>query len=414
MDIDPSPVGDQVGTTSPPVGGTWSRTATLTEILYDIRRQLNADTASVLLLDRSRTALEPTATVGLDRTVRRARRIPLGQGFAGRVAQTRQPVVLTEVNSSNVLNQVLLDHGVRTLLGVPITDGSELLGVLHVGCLHDHDFGATAVLLLTEIAADLAATLRQRFLDDEHIAALTLQRSLLPTLPSALDGIAIAARYVPAEGDLGGDWYDVFELPGNRLGLVMGDVVGHGLGAAVVMGRLKSALRAYALEHADPADVLERLDRKICHFERDVFATVLFGVAEWPYADWTFSSAGHLAPLLAIPDMPPVQVELPIDRLVGLDPDAPRHSTQVSLPDGGSLCLFTDGLVERRPRPDDGDLDIIGLNLERLGAALAYPDDPEMACIRVLAEVVGDHVAEDDIAILVACRMPVAGLPAEQ
>ena len=412
MDFDPSSVDEE--TVSRPAGPGWSRTATLTEILDDIRRQLRADTASVLLLDRSRTLLESAATVGLDRTVRRARRIPLGQGFAGRVAQTRQPVVLTDVNSSNVLNPVLLDHGVRTLLGVPIIDGSELLGVLHVGCLHDHEFGATAVLLLTEIAAVLAQALRQRFMDDAHVAALTLQRSLLPTIPSALDGLVIAARYVPAEGDLGGDWYDVFELPGDRLGLVMGDVVGHGLGAAVVMGRLKSVLRAYALEHDDPADVLGRLDRKICHFERDVFATVLFGVAEAPYAEWTFSSAGHPAPLIAVPDMAPAPVDLTVDRLVGFDPDTPRRSTRVSLPAGGSLCLFTDGLVERRPRPDDGELDIIGLNLERLSAALAFPDDPEMACIRVLAEVVGDHVAEDDIAILVAHRSETKDLLAEQ
>lgn len=390
------------------MGSRWPRKVSLGEILDGIRSRLGADTATVLLVDQTRTVLEPSVAVGLDRTVRRAVRVPIGLGFAGRVAQTRQPIVLTDVNSSNVLNPVLLDRGVRSLLGVPIMAGSELLGVLHVGTFTRRVFDSDAIMLLSGFATDLAQTLRQQFIDDEHVAALTLQRSLLPTLPAQRRGIEIAARYIPAEGDLGGDWYDVFDLPGNRLGVAMGDVVGHGLGAAVVMGRLRSALRAYALEHDNPAEVLTRLDHKMCHFEPDALATVIFGVAREPFSDWWFSSAGHLAPLVARPDGTSGEVSIPIDPLLGLDAEVTRRTTRIQVAAGGVLCVFTDGLVERRPGPEDDDRDVIDLNVGRLREVLETTQDPERVCVRVLSDVVGDHVTEDDIAILVARRTEAA------
>jgi phosphoserine phosphatase RsbU/P len=374
------------------------------DLLRTVHARMGADEATVLLLDPTRTLLEQVATIGLDRTLRGARRVPMGQGFAGRVAQTRQPLIVSDVSGSTVINPVLHAHGLRSLLGAPIIDGSELLGVLHVGFSTPHHFDEAEQRLLTEYAHELGVILRNKATDVDHTAALTLQRSLLPAAPTAPDGLVLSARYVPAEGELGGDWYDVFQLPGGRLGVVMGDVVGHGLDAAIVMGRLRSALRAYALDHEDPAEVLFRLDRKICHFEPDGLATVLFGVSSAPYEQWEFSSAGHFAPVVAAPGEAGVPVDLPIDRLLGLNTDSDRRTTTVKVPPGGFLCLFTDGLVERRPSPDDGDDDIIASNIERLGEALIGIDDPETGCIRALTHVVGDHVAEDDIAVLVAQR----------
>jgi len=374
----------------------------LGRLLDDVRSAMHADTATVLVLDRTRTLLEPAATVGLDRTLHRARRVPMGQGFAGRVAQTRQPVLLTKVDSSTVINPVLLEHRVQTLLGVPIMDGSELLGVLHVGYLQSHPAGDVEKRLLTGFAPKMGAVLQDRFADSEHTAALVLQRSLLPTAVTAPDGISISARYVPADGDLGGDWYDVFELPGGRLGVVMGDVLGHGLEAAVVMGRLRSALRAYALDHDDPAEVLARLDRKICHFEPDALATVILGFARAPFTTWSFSSAGHFPPLVGMPGEPAKAADLQTDRLLGVSPDAPRHSSTITVPNGGSFCLYTDGLVERRPTHGRSSATALDDNIAVLASVLEDAADPEMCCIRALSEVVGDHPAEDDIAILVA------------
>ena len=379
----------------------------ISEILRSVRRAMGSDTATILLLDRTRTVLEPAGTVGLEATLRGAPRVPLGVGFAGRVAASRQPVILEDVTNNSVINPVLLNHGVRSLLGVPIIMGSELLGVLHVGSLRHRDFTDEDVLRMTELAADLAATLRRRFEDEEHTTALALQRSLLPTTFRVPEGISISARYVPAEGDLGGDWYDAFSLPGGRVGLVMGDVIGHGMESAVVMGRLRSTLRAYALDYDDPAEVISRLDRKICHFEPDALATVVYGVSEPPYDEWRFSVAGHMLPLIGAPGMATRQMDAHVDRLLGLSPDAKRHCTTVTLGEGGFMFLFTDGLVERRPGPNDGDVEFVDENLAKAMKVLSASDDPELACIRVLSEVVGDYASEDDIAVLVAKREPI-------
>lgn len=376
----------------------------VTDILRRVHAETGADEVTVLLLDRSRRVLEQVATIGLDRTLRGARRVPMGKGFAGRVAQSRQPVVVAEVHDSAVINPVLHAHGLRSLLGVPIIAGGELLGVLHIGYRRPRQFGDAETRQLTEYADTLSDVLRHPLGGGAQAAALTLQRSLLPTALSEPEGLSLAARYVPAEGELGGDWYDVFDLPGGRLGVVMGDVVGHGLEAAVVMGRLRSALRAYALDHDDPAEVLHRLDRKICHFEPGALATVLFGVSSRPYAEWQFSAAGHYPPLVAAPGARAVVADVAPDRLLGIDPSTPRRTTTVSVPRGGFLCLFTDGLVERRPRADDRAADMIDSNIMRLAEVLAGADDAEMGCIRGLTEVVGDVVAEDDIAILVVQR----------
>jgi serine phosphatase RsbU (regulator of sigma subunit) len=377
--------------------------AGLGQFLLQVREGMGADTATLLLVDSTRTILEPAATVGLDPTLRGARKVPMGRGFAGRIAQTRQPVVLSQVTPSNVINPVLLDHGVQSLLGVPVVDGSELLGVLHVGFRRHHEFDDSEKRALSEYASDLGELLRDRILRAEHAAALTLQRSLLPGAIKAPSDLTMAARYVPASGDLGGDWYDVFELPGDRLAVVMGDVEGHGLDAAIVMGRLRSALRAYALDADDPADVLRRLDREMCHFEPDVLATVVMGMTSAPYEEWRFSSAGHFPPLVGEAGQPATMATVPRNRLLGVYPDTARQSGVVRIPPGGYFCLFTDGLVERRPQPGEGD--VVDANIARIAETLADFDDPEMRCIRILSDVVGDRDTDDDIAVLVAQRL---------
>lgn len=132
------------------------------------------------------------------------------------------------------------------------------------------------------MAADRAAlavqSLRSR---EDQAAALALQRSLVPSALPAVRGTEVAARYVPGSGRVGGDWYDVFVLPSGELGMVVGDVAGSGLGAAVIMGRIRSAPRAYALEFPGPADVLVKLDQKMQYFEEgDVMATVSYAVLD--------------------------------------------------------------------------------------------------------------------------------------
>jgi sigma-B regulation protein RsbU (phosphoserine phosphatase) len=239
----------------------------LAELLVRARDILEADTAAVLLLDSQAGQLIATAAAGLEEEVRQGVRIPVGRGFAGRIAAERQPVILDRVDHTTVLNPILLERGIRSLMGVPMTAGGQVIGVLHVGSLTSREFTSHDAALLQLAADRAAAAVQSMTARADRIAAAVLQRSLLPSALPAVPGAEFAARFIPGHDGVGGDWYDVFTLPSGELGLVIGDVAGSGLAAAVIMGRMRSALRAYALETSNPAEVLSRLDRKMQHFE---------------------------------------------------------------------------------------------------------------------------------------------------
>jgi sigma-B regulation protein RsbU (phosphoserine phosphatase) len=224
-----------------------------------------------------------------------------------------------------------------------------------------------------------------------------------------LPGLELAARYVTGTGNVGGDWYDVFVLPSGELGIVVGDVAGSGLPAAVIMGRMRSALRAYVLEAEDPATVLRMLDRKIQYFEPDAMATVQYAVYSPESGQLTVSSAGHLPPVLAAPGCEPAPIEFDVDLPIGVADDVPRRSTVFGIPAGALLCSYTDGLVERR----DESLDVgIGLLATTLGGTLARPGAiagadaslAESACAAVMRALVGKTPASDDVAVLMLHR----------
>jgi sigma-B regulation protein RsbU (phosphoserine phosphatase) len=368
----------------------------LDELLDRIRDLLRVDTAVILLLDEHAQQLVATAAKGLEEEVRQGFRIAVGRGFAGRIARDKQPVVLENVTAADVVNPILLDKGIRSLMGVPMFAGGEVIGVLHVGCLCPHRFTEDDVRLL-QLAADRASLAsRARASSIDRTAALALQRSLLPThLPDA-PGVDMAARYVPGhDAGVGGDWYDVFTLPSGWLGVVIGDVSGHGLRSAVVMGRLRSALRAYALICDDPATALTLLDRKMRHFEAGNLATVMYAMISPDRSTIQISLAGHLQPVLATPGQPAGTLNVPVDLPLGVGSRQPaRRRTEVSLPSEAVLICYTDGLVERRG-------EIIDVGIERLRAAVE-PGPAEAVCARIMATV-GAEQPTDDIALLTIC-----------
>jgi anti-sigma regulatory factor (Ser/Thr protein kinase) len=182
---------------------------------------------------------------------------------------------------------------------------------------------------------------------------------------------------------------------------VVGDVVGRGLAAAVEMGRLRHALRAYTLDTTDPAEVLQRLDRQVRQFEPDVMATVLCAVVDPTGEQMRLSTAGHPPPVISAgPDHPAAILELPADLPIGVNPDARRHTTTVALLPATAVCLYTDGLVERRGRPLSARLD----DLTRV----MFAGPAEAVCAAVMRALVGAESASDDIALLVLRRQPVA------
>jgi sigma-B regulation protein RsbU (phosphoserine phosphatase) len=390
----------------------------LSALVERVKNVLQADTAAVLLLDEPAGQLVATAASGIEEEVRQGVRIPLGTGFAGRVAASREPVILTTVDHTTVRNPLLVDRGIKSLLGVPLLTGGKVIGVLHVGSLSGRPFGQQDADLL-QMAADRAAlALHSLMSQDDALAAMALQRSLLPTALPAVPGLDLAARYVTGSGNVGGDWYDVFVLPDGRLGVVVGDVAGSGLGAAVIMGRMRSALRAYALETADPATTLRMLDRKIQYFEPDAMATLLYGLYTPATGEFTISSAGHLPPVLAVPGAPAGLLPLRPDPPIGTADDPQRRSTMAFIPPGALLCCFTDGLVERRDQVIDRGIDKLAATLDK---QIADGPDPsgqnvppaEDACAAVMRTLVGNNPTPDDIAILMLNRHVSEALVAE-
>src|ERR1700728_3186637 len=203
------------------------------------------------------------------------------------------------------------------MMGAPLVAGGRVIGVLHVGSLDRREFTSQDTELL-QMAADRAAVAVQSMMaQTDRIAATALQRSLLPSALPSVDGAEMAAGYVPGSGVVGGDWYDVFSLPTGELCMVIGDVAGSGLHAAVIMGRMRSALRAYALESNDPAEVLSGLDRKMQHFEPDALATVLYAVFDRSLDQMRVSLAGHFPPVIARPGQPAVFLHRWADRATG-------------------------------------------------------------------------------------------------
>jgi hypothetical protein len=369
----------------------------LDELLVRVTDLLKVDTAEVLLVDGNTNELVATAAKDLEDEVRQGIRVPVGKGFAGTIFATARPKTIEHVDESNVVSPVIRSRGIRSLMGVPLVANGKVIGVLHVGTRYHRLFSDDDVHLLQAVADRVALATQARRADVERVAAAVLQRSLLPGRLPSVPGLEMAGRYLPGgTGGVGGDWYDVFTLPGGRTGVTIGDVVGRGMPAAVVMGRLRSALRAYALETNHPAEVLERLDRKAHHFEAGQMTTVLYMVFEPGAHQVALSSAGHFLPLMALPGQAAETVDVPVDPPLGTLRDVKRESGVISFPEGALLFLFTDGLVERRDES-------LTEGLERLQAVVTA-SRPNLVCEAVLFKMLGSQGLPDDIALLALRR----------
>jgi phosphoserine phosphatase RsbU/P len=389
--------GDPIAAVSDPSLSTLSATALVDELLARVHTALGVDTVVVLLTDRTGTSLVASASRGLEAEVRQGVRIPIGRGFAGRIALTREPAILDRVTPDVVANPLLWQAGIRSLLGVPMLAGGALVGVMHVGSRRPRLFDARDTAVLQLAADQIAGALRAEQNLSERTAARTLQQSLMPTLLPQVEGLQMASRFVPAAAfGVGGDWFDSFLLPTGAVGIVIGDVAGSGLPAAVVMGRLRSALRAYALEASSPAETLDRLDRKFAHFEPDEMATVLYLVIESDLSSFTLSSAGHLPPVVAEPGHDTLLLDCEPAPPIGSHISARHVDVGHELREGMTVGCFTDGLIERRTEP-------LTFGLERLRQSFAA-GDAESVCAGVMIDLIGTTTVEDDTALLVFRR----------
>jgi len=321
----------------------------LDELLVRVSEALDTDTAAVLLLDEAAGELVARAAKGIEEEVVQGVRIPVGRGFAGKIAAEQRPVVLDEVDHSNVLNPILREKGIRSLLGVPLVVQSRLIGVLHVGTLTPRRFTESDIELLRLVADRVALAINVGLYERERLTAETLQRSFLPETLPVVVGADFVARYIPAsKTGVGGDWYDVFVLPGGQTVVAVGDVVGRGLRAASVMGRLRNGLRAYSIMRLSPEDVVRALNSMLRYFDQDEMATLLYSVIDVGARTVTLVNAGHLPPVVSSPDAPARFIDSPTLPPLGarlmLEPTA--HT--FSIDPGSTILFYTDGLVELR------------------------------------------------------------------
>jgi PAS domain S-box-containing protein len=364
----------------------------LRELVTQVRGVLDADAASIYITDESER-LSVGASAPADVTG--------GGEFANTVAAARE---------------AMLSQGdAGALVGVPLLAEDEVTAVLVARATAPREFGGEDLTLLRLAAERVGlAIAHARVYEREHRIAETLQRSLLPDRLPSLPGLEVAARYLPAasEAEVGGDWYDVMPIAGGAVGLVMGDVAGKGLAGASMVGRLRSALRAYALESQDGARVVERLNRLLwTEAEENQMATMLYVIVDPAASAVRWVNAGHPAPLM-ITGGEPRFLEGAGSVPLGVLPFPTYEEVSAPMNPGSTLLLYTDGLVERPGENiDDGMAELAARVREA-------PDDPERLCDHLLATLVPPGGATDDVALLTLRNLPVpdhfvADFPAE-
>jgi PAS domain S-box-containing protein len=362
----------------------------LRDLVAQVRGVLDAGEATIYLSDESARLTVGASTPGGHAG---------GEEFASRVAESREAILAHD----------------DSLIGVPLLAEGVVTGVLVAGAERPREFSGEDLTLLRLAAERVGlAIAHARVYEREHRIAETLQRSLLPDRLPDLPGLEVAARYLPAasEAEVGGDWYDVIPIAGGAVGLVMGDVAGKGLAGASMVGRLRSALRAYALEGHDAGRVVERLNRLLwTEAEDSQMATMLYVIVDPAASTVRWVNAGHPPPLLiADGDARFLQGDASVP--LGVLPFPTYEEVVAPMDPGQALLLYTDGLVERPGEHlDEG--------LEELAARVREaPEDPQAMLDHLLATLVPPAGAPDDVALLVLRNLPVperfsAEFPAE-
>jgi serine phosphatase RsbU (regulator of sigma subunit) len=298
---------------------------------------------------------------------------------------------------------------VTSVLTVPLIARGTTLGVALLYRVRPDEFNEDDFTLAKELASRAALCVdNARRYTRERNTALALQSSLLPHGPSRQSAVDVACRYLPANtsAGVGGDWFDIIALSGARVGLVVGDVVGHGIQASATMGRLRTAVQTLADVDLPPDELLAHLDDLVIRLggdsedgERDggveaAGATCLYAVYDPVSRTLTAASAGHPPPVLVLPDGSTQLVDISVGPVLGVG-GLPFESIEMELPEGSLIGLYSDGLVEATNNDPD-------LGIEQLRTMLAVPEpDLESLCDQVLSAMLPDKPT-DDVALVLA------------
>ncbi|MCX5274695.1 SpoIIE family protein phosphatase [Streptomyces virginiae] len=285
---------------------------------------------------------------------------------------------------------------------VPLVARGTVLGAVAVTRTRAREpFDEEDSVLVDELVARAALNIdNARMYTLQRQAALTLQRSLTNNALPDVTGLELTGRYLPAsDHDVGGDWYDVIPLPGGRTGLVIGDVMGHGIHAAAVMGQLRTAVRTLARHDVPPAELLRSLDAVVAELGEDEMATCVYAVHDAATGACVIARAGHPPPAVVTPDGSITFLDGPPGTPLGTGGQDFR-TEELRLPPGSLLVLYTDGLIEARDR----DLD---QGMAQLAGALQRVDQPlEELCAGILRRLL-PCAQQDDVAVLLARTRPV-------
>jgi serine phosphatase RsbU (regulator of sigma subunit)/anti-sigma regulatory factor (Ser/Thr protein kinase) len=368
---------------------------------------LRTDQGSPLELRASR-GLSPNRGADLYRSI--ADRLAGGMSLPGRA------VILERTERSDPLESMLASAQVESVLGVPLVVDRRLLGVLYVATGRPRRFSDDDAALL-QLVGDRVALAVERaglFERERHIAE-TLQHSLLPEQLPDIAGTHVAAQYLPAGAgmEVGGDWYDVFELTDGRIVVAIGDVVGRGVRAAALMGKLRTSLEAYSFDGRTPQQVVERLHSLIERQHQSEMATLLYVSIEPDRGSAQLVNAGHLPLLLRDANEQARFVAQDASPPLGALPYVRFEVARVDIEAGSTLLLFTDGLVELRRTS-------IELRLEALRRTVETgPSEPAALCDAVVRKMLGREEPQDDVAVLALKLSPLPAhgfaldLPAE-
>lgn len=360
-----------------------------------------AEAAGLSLLRRGAVrTIAPTGT--LASTLDEAQRLS-GAGPCLTAISSHGLVVVEDLTTDRrwpAVHAVAAAAGMRSVLSLPLGGDGVFFGALNLYASGAGVFDDAAQQAGQAFAQQATTALRYRQLyEAEHAIAETLQRGLLPDIAD-VDGLAVAARYLPGEtAQVGGDWYDLLPLPDGSVGLAIGDVVGHGVAAAAAMGQLRSVLRSYAWEGHHPAAVLDRLDHLVKSLGMADTATAVYARLTFDHqhgAQLDHANAGHPPPLVHQPDGT-VRLLDEHGVLIGVPeaPPGPRPETTHILPPGATVLFYTDGLLENRHRHLDD-----GLTWLRHTAAQHHAaHGPQALCDAITHSLISGP-AEDDIALL--------------
>ncbi|WP_030678708.1 SpoIIE family protein phosphatase [Streptomyces cellulosae] len=379
---------------------------------------LNGEIALCRVAHGSRTEGTPEAAVRLGETEVYPAYLPPARALRlhrAVVSQAGEPAFMRWVAGRNAREPVGRPHreGAHSMVAVPLlARGTTLGAAVAIRIAHPDDFGDDDAVLAEELASRAAVCIdNARRFARERSTALALQHSLLPRGLPGQAAVEVAHRYLPSGSlaGIGGDWFDVIPLSGSRVALVVGDVVGHGIPSSATMGRLCTAVRTLADVDLPPDELLTHLDDLVTHLASDdreeeaaeLGATCLYSVYDPVSRRLTLASAGHPPPALVLPDGTASLVPLAAGPPLGVG-GLPFEATELELPEGAVVALYTDGLIE------DRDRDVDHATEELCRALTARTDTLDALCDTVLKAVLPEEPG-DDVALLLARTRALGG-----